>query len=132
MSGAGVPQRRIAGTPDRGPDLRTMRPLSLLLFPDLQAFGEAERAAAMRSARSTPLDFVELAGIALALVLTTAITRYGVGAVDLADRIVLAAANFIVAVPLLALFAGPFLVRRVRRGLREQLARRTAFGTPSP
>jgi hypothetical protein len=130
MSRSGVPQRRIAGTPDHGLDLRAMRPLSLLFFPDLRAFGKADRAAAMRKARATPLDFVELAGIALALVLTTAITRYGVSSVELADRIALAAINFVVAVPLLTFLAGPFLIRRVRRGLREQLARRNAFAAP--
>ena len=39
----------------------------------------------------------------------------------LADRFGAAIANFIVAIPLLLVLAGPFYVRRTRRGLRAQL-----------
>jgi hypothetical protein len=64
---------------------------------------------------------LEWAGILAALVIVAGITRYSVAGFGLADRIAVALAKFLVAVPLLVATAGPFLVRRTRRGLRERL-----------
>ena len=68
-----------------------------------------------------PFDVIELLGIAFGLVLTVSITRYALQEAGTLERVAAAALNFAVAVPLLALLIGPFLVRRVRRGLDAQL-----------
>lgn len=101
-----------------------MHGLERLFYPQLTAFPAEERADALRRARRTALDVIELVGIAVGLVLVTAITRYQLEPSSFADGFLAAMANVAVAVPLLIVFVGPFLVRRVRRGLDEELARR--------
>lgn len=75
----------------------------------------------MEKAVAEPFDAIETAGLLVAVVITAIATRYGVDA-SLAMRISAALANFIVALPILAMLAGPFLIRRRRRGLRKYLA----------
>ena len=53
--------------------------------------------------------------------LVGALTSFALPAAFSLDRIAIVAANLLIALPLLALTAGPFLVRRTRRGLRAQL-----------
>lgn len=95
-----------------------------VLLPELREFPAPEQDAALRAARETSLDLLELLGMAAGLVLVTAATRYGVAGFGLAERFGAALMNFVVALPLLALCLGPFHLRRLRRGLREQLQRR--------
>ena len=92
-----------------------------LLYPELRAYGRQDRARMLRDARQEPFELLEWAGILAALVIVAGLTRYSVAGFGLADRIAVALANFIVAVPLLVATAGPFLVRRTRRGLRQRL-----------
>jgi hypothetical protein len=92
-----------------------------LLYPELRAYGREDRARLLRDARQEPFELLEWAGILAALVIVVGITRYSVAGFGLADRIAVALANFLVAVPLLVTTAGPFLVRRTRRGLRQRL-----------
>jgi uncharacterized membrane protein YcfT len=99
------------------------RSFELLLFPDLARVPETRRTAAMERARSEPLDIIETAGILAAVVIVTAFTRYGLKDAMLTDRLAAALLNFAIVVPQLVLFAGPFLVRRTRRGLRAYLGR---------
>ncbi len=80
-----------------------MTPLRTLLYPELEGFAPQERAGALERARRQPFDWVELAGL-------------GFGVVAARGRAILA-----FAVPLLALAAVPFLWRRTRRALREEL-----------
>jgi hypothetical protein len=101
-----------------------MLPHSPILFPELSRFAPRERHAAVREASRTPFDVVELLAIAAGLVLATALTRYSAVELSLAERLGMALANFVVALPLLALVVVPFHIRRVRRGLREQLSSR--------
>lgn len=101
-----------------------MSRLDLLLYPQLRTLPAGERADALRKARSTAFDVVELVGIAVSLVLVTALTRYGAQGWNGFERIAAAALNFAFALPLLGILMGPFLVRRVRRGLDELLGRR--------
>ena len=95
-----------------------------VLLPELREFPAPEQDAALRTARDTALDLLEMLGMAAGLVLVTAATRYGVAGLGAADRFGAAVANFVVALPLLALCLGPFHLRRLRRGLRAQLQRR--------
>jgi len=95
-----------------------------LLYPQLRSFSEKDRQHALRKAKSTPFDVIELLGMALGLVLVTALTRYQTSSLNDVERVAAILLNFAVAVPLLVLFVGPFLVRRVRRGLETELAKR--------
>jgi hypothetical protein len=92
-----------------------------LLYPELRAYGRQDRARLLRDARQEPFELLEWAGILAALVIVAGVTWYSVAGFGLADRIAVALANFLVAVPLLVATAGPFLVRRTRRGLRQRL-----------
>ncbi len=94
------------------------------LLPELREFPPADREAAFRRARETSLDSVELLGLVLALMLVTALTRYGLPESGMASRFATAMLNFVLALPLLALAIAPLHRRRLRRGLREQLLRR--------
>jgi hypothetical protein len=92
-----------------------------LLYPELRPYGRADRDHLLRKASDTPLDMIEWVGILAALVFVVVVTRYSVPEFGLADRIAAAVINFLVALLLLGITAGPFLVRRKRRGLRSQL-----------
>lgn len=86
-----------------------MSGLEAILYPQLGAFPSEERDRALARARRTPFDVVELVGMALAAIVAVAVSR-----------------NNVLAAPLLVVLVGPFLVRRVRRGLDseyEKLAR---------
>lgn len=89
------------------------------LYPELRNVALPERYRRLRQARQTPLDALELFGMAAGLVVVTALTRYAGAELDASGRFAAALANFAIAVPLLALCLGPFHVRRVRRGLRR-------------
>lgn len=101
-----------------------MRSLEMRLYPQLGAFPAGERPRALSEARNTAFDVIELVGIATGVVLATALTRYGTAELSFLEGIVAAATNFLVAIPLLVVLVGPFLVRRVRRGLDQALQRR--------
>lgn len=92
-----------------------------LLYPQLRPCGRTERDRLLRKAAETPLDFVEWAGILAALVVVVTLTRYSVTNFGLLDRIAVMLVNFVASLLLLGVTAGPFLVRRTRRGLRSQL-----------
>ena len=94
------------------------------LLPELRQFPENERSAALKRARETALDLVEIAGMAVALVAVTALTKYTLPEPSLASRVGMALLNFAVALPMLVAALGPFHLRRLRRGLRAQLERK--------
>ena len=76
---------------------------------------------ALRTARHTELDTLELLGMAAGLVAVTALTRYALPSGSVGARFVFVLLNAVVAIPLLMVALGPFHVRRLRRGLRKQL-----------
>ena len=115
---------RLAGAGPTSPRRGASR-ASLTLLPELARFVPAEQDRALRRARETPLDLLELATTAVALVAVTALTRYALADATLASRLLAAAANFAVALPLLAIAIAPLHVRRLRRGLRRQLAKQS-------
>jgi hypothetical protein len=100
-----------------------MLPFARHLYPELLRLPERSRGEALRRAAREPFDFLELIGMAASLVLVTALTRYGTDHLSLVERFGMAAANFAIAIPMLAAALAPFHVRRVRRGLREELRR---------
>lgn len=101
-----------------------------LLYPQLRAFDAAERDAALRRAREAPFDVVELVGMAFGLVVAAAVTGYGVRDWPVLERVLSALVSFLVALPVLAAFVGPFLVRHVRRGLERELDGRAERASP--
>lgn len=101
----------------------------LLLYPDLKGIPEHDWAAALNGARRLPLDTVELIGIVAGVVLATWMLRDLMPAADVATATTLNVMRFLLAIPLLALFGGPFLLRRTRRGLESlRQQRETATG----
>jgi hypothetical protein len=90
-----------------------------LLYPELRTYGRKDRARLLQEASKEPFDFLEWAGMLAALVLVVSVTRYSVTGFSLVDRFAVMVANFLVAIPLLVVTVGPFLVRRTRRGLQK-------------
>jgi len=95
--------------------------LNRWLYPELGKIHPKDRSRALKEAKDTPFDAIEFAGIGIALLLVVLLTRYSTAGMGLGERIGAALVNFVVALGLLALFAGPFYVRRIRRGLRKQI-----------
>ena len=95
--------------------------LNRWLYPELGKIHPRDRSRALKEAKDTRFDAIEFAGVGIALLLVVVITRYSTAGLGLAERIGAALANFIVSLGLLALFAGPFYMRRIRRGLRRQI-----------
>lgn len=95
--------------------------IEYLLYPELGPYGRSDRDRLLKKASETPLDFIEWMGILAALVFVVILTRYSALDFGLSDRIAVAAVNFLTAIFLLSITAGPFLVRRTRRGLHSQL-----------
>lgn len=98
----------------------TKKAIENVLYPELRSCGRRDRDRLLREAAKTPLDLIEWAGILTSVVFVVILTRYSAIDFGLADRIAVAIVNFLVAIPLLGITAGPFLVRRTRRGLNSQ------------
>ena len=92
-----------------------------LLHPQLKPYRRNERDRLLRKAAETSLDFFEWTGILAAIIFVVAATRYSSVDFGFLDRVAVALVNFAVSLLLLGIAAGPFLVRRTRRGLRSQL-----------
>ncbi len=93
-----------------------------IAYPELARIAPQHRDRALERARSESFDLIELIGLALGLVLVTALTRYALKDPGLTERLVAALLNCAVALPLLVVLCGPFQVRRMRRGLRAFVA----------
>ena len=91
------------------------------LLPELRRFPDSERSNALRLARERPLDAFEWVAMAVGLVVVTALTKFAVPDPSMASRVLVAALNFAVALPMLVAVLGPFHLRRLRRGLRALL-----------
>jgi hypothetical protein len=98
------------------------------LLPELKRFAPSEREQVLARARQTPLEALELAGMAAGLVVVTALTKFAVTEPAVASRLTAALLNFAVALPMLVAVLGPLHLRRLRRGLREQLGHRSEPG----
>jgi hypothetical protein len=99
----------------------TKKAIENVLYPELRSYGRRDRDRLLREAAKTPLDLIEWAGILASVIFVVILTRYSVVDFGLAERIGVGVVNFLVAIPLLGVTAGPFLVRRTRRGLHSQI-----------
>lgn len=97
------------------------RRIELLLLPELTSIAPHHRERALADAREEPLDFIEIIGVLAGLVIASLLTRYSLADAHLTDRLLAALVNFAVALPLIAVLVGPFLIRRTRRGLQRFL-----------
>jgi len=95
------------------------------VYPELRKFDAADRGSALQKAKDAKFDGIEIMGMTLAVAFTVFLTRYSAAGFGLLERVGAALANLVVAIPLLLVLAGPFYVRRVRRGLRAQLEDRS-------
>jgi cation transport ATPase len=91
------------------------------LYPELKRIDPKDRSSALQEAKDSSFDTIELVGISVALIVALVVTRYSATGMAALGRIGAALWNFVVAIPILVVFAGPFYVRRVRRGLRKYL-----------
>lgn len=101
-----------------------MKRLWTALLPELRRFAEHERDPALARARRTPLDVLELIGLALGLVVVTALARHGANNTAAAASSSSALRAAALALPLVAVVLGIIHLRRLRRGLRLQLQSR--------
>ena len=87
------------------------------IYPEIEGIAPHHRQRAMERARAENFDTLEFVGLLAAIAATTYLTRYGVVALPASGRFWSAILIFVIALPLLVLIAGPFYVRRNRRGL---------------
>jgi hypothetical protein len=78
------------------------------LYPELKRIDPKERSSALQEAKDSPFGAIELVGIGIALVLAVVVTRYSATGMGALGRIGAALWNFMVAIPILLVFAGPF------------------------
>lgn len=93
-----------------------------LIYPELKAFDREERQVALREARGSNFDSLESIAIVCSVVLASSVTGHWMPAIT-NDRFLSTVLTFVVAIPLIGIMAGGFMVRRTRRGLREKLDR---------
>lgn len=93
----------------------------LLLYPELHRVAPERRARLLERARHEPFDWIELAGLGLAIVAVAWLAgRIAAVAPSVAGAPM---ASALVAIPLVLVFAGPFYWRRTRRALSDEIAR---------
>lgn len=106
--------------------------INWLLYPDLKKIDPNDRISALHEAKEVSFDIIEIVGIGIAVVLVVILTRYTAVGMSPLGRMGATLWNFVVAVPLLLIFAGPFYVRRVQRGLREYIERTPGSKSDQP
>lgn len=98
------------------------RLLRLLAYPQLRGLPPAQWEGVLNRARDTPFDAIEWIGIVTGLAFVTYALRSGGGEAE--SLFTLFLGQFVLALPLLVAFVGPFLLRRTRRGLDLALIQR--------
>ncbi|MEQ1698301.1 MAG: hypothetical protein ABL901_20920 [Hyphomicrobiaceae bacterium] len=91
------------------------------LYPELSGRLPRERRELLAQARGGSFDVVEMIGLAFALAVTVFLTRYSAAELNWSGRLSAGLLNYVVAIPLLVMFGGPFYLRRTRRHLHELL-----------
>jgi len=99
----------------------TWRHIEMLLYPEMKSIAPHHQSHALKRAKEEPFDLLEWAGILVGIVIAVGVTRYSSAGFGIVERLAAALANFAIAVPLIVVLVGPFLVRRTRRGLQRYL-----------
>ena len=99
----------------------------LWALPRIEELKPGEWAVALKYARDTNFDLIERVGVLAGIAFTTYLLRFDASSDDLSlpGRFFV---QFVFAVPLLTLFAGPFYLRCLRRGLDHVIERRQLAG----
>lgn len=99
-----------------------MNRLRLALLPELRKFSAQSQEQALRNARASELEPLELIGLAVWLVPVMALAKYLlVQASMVSDLAATVVMNIVFVIPLLVIVFAPIHIRRLRRGLRQQL-----------
>ena len=96
-------------------------------LPHLVKLPPADWQQAVRQARETNFDAIERIGVVVAIAFTTYLLRFDVNETELSLPVRFVA-QFVAAVPLLVLLAGPFYLRCLRRGLDHFIECRHSAG----
>jgi len=91
------------------------------VYPELLEVPPQDRRKLLAQARDGENDAIEWLGLAFAITATVLLTRYSVADLSWANRVTAVLTNFLVAIPLLLVMAGPFAIRRTKRHLRRLL-----------
>lgn len=91
------------------------------VYPELLEVPPQDRRKLLAQARDGENDAIEWLGLAFAIIATVLLTRYSVADLSWANRVTAVLTNFLVAIPLLLVMAGPFAIRRTKRHLRRLL-----------
>lgn len=99
----------------------------LRALPRIAELRPGEWAVALKAARDTNFDLIERIGVLAGVAFTTYLLRLDASPDDLSlpGRFFV---QFVAAVPLLILFAGPFYLRCLRRGLDHVIEHRQRVG----
>jgi hypothetical protein len=98
------------------------RLVRLIAYPQLRHVPPEQWESMLRRARETEFDTVEWAGTVAGVAFAAFALRAGGGEPDFLFTHLLG--QFVLALPLLTILVGPFLLRRTRRGLDLELAQR--------
>jgi len=96
----------------------------LLIYPRLRELPHDEWKRALDAARSIDFDWVEWIGIVAGTAFVTLLQGTYNALPTVWSLPALSIAGFLLALPQLLVFVGPFFLRRNRRGLDRELARR--------
>lgn len=100
------------------------RTLLIWALPRITEIGPGEWEDALKRARETDFDSIEWIGLLAGIAFTTYLLRFDAEQAAVLSLPAKYFAQFLAAVPLLALFVGPFYLRRTRRGLDQEIERR--------
>lgn len=108
------------------------RTLITWALPRIKSLNPGEWNDALKRARDTNFDWVEQAWVFASLALTTYLLRFDVEHAATLSLPVQYLIQFLAAVPILTLLAGPVYLRCMRRGLDRVLERRQIAGQSDP
>lgn len=112
----------MARDPTMGRANAAWRRWQAIAYPALKSAAPPLRDELLARARNMPFDFIERVAMIASVVLVTYLLQ-SVGR-DIPDAFTRYLLQFVIALPMLALLIGPFLLRRTRRGLDLEISRR--------
>ncbi|MBI3917221.1 MAG: hypothetical protein HY322_09460 [Betaproteobacteria bacterium] len=98
------------------------RLLRLLAYPRLRDLPPDQWESVLNRARDTEFDAIEWAGVLAGVAFAALVLRSGAG--EPGSLFTLYLGQFVLALPLLVVLAGPFYLRRTRRGLDREVEQR--------
>ena len=100
----------------------------LWAYPALRQLPPAEWGEALKRAREMSFDMIEWVGLMVGIAFVTYLLRFDADQAVALSLPVRYLVQFLVAVPLLFLVVGPLYLRRIRRGLEQEIESRFGAG----